>query len=245
MVNKNNFLLVKYALFLFIIFNIFPFHTCYAASDEATAVFVIIIFAAVFFVFAFIYSKFLESRWIELARQTGLQLMEASPFSFKFVIHGTRAGRKVRINTFSINYGSGRNRHSISCVRICVKCKTKSSVSFKLLIEGLGSKILKATGMEKEIEIGSPDFDKKFLIKGLPDQKEYIKEILDRRVQSAVKGLLGIFSPRHFLVNVTGPEIIFEYSVSSDIEFIRKVLNAAETTASSIEAVVGDKEDNQ
>lgn len=227
---------------LFLSFNFFPLSGCYAGSDEIHGVVIIVIGGIVIVAFFTLYSLYMQSCWKKLAQDTGLNYSQASQFSTDFALSGKRQGREVGINTFTITRGSGRNRRYTCCVRITVKANADSNIRFRLLIEGLLDKLGKATGLQKEIEIGSPDFDKKFLIKGEPDEREYIVEILNRKVQGAIKKLTGIFSPTHFLVNVSGPEVIIEYSKQNDVEFIKNLLKAAELTAGSIEETMGHDE---
>ncbi|NLK44788.1 MAG: DUF3137 domain-containing protein [Tissierellia bacterium] len=136
--------------------------------------------------------------WQELAEEIDGEYIEEGFWKSKKVV------AKFENWTFTLDtFVRSSGKTSTTYTRMRVPYKTKDEFKFKIYRKGLFSNIGKALGMQ-DIEIGYPDFDDKFIIKGSNEAKivdlfsnDKIRELINNqdRILLEIRDNKGFFSP--------------------------------------------------
>lgn len=136
--------------------------------------------------------------WQQFADEIGGEYIDEGFWKVKKVV-AKFENWTVTLDTFTRT----NENASIPYTRMRVHYKTKDEFKFKIYRKGLFSNIGKALGME-DIEIGYPDFDEAFIIKGNDESKiielfsnDKIRELISSqdRIYLEIKDNKGWFSP--------------------------------------------------
>jgi hypothetical protein len=156
----------------------------------------------------------------ELANVMGLELHRN--FSGRGSLKGDYRDHQVKINFISGHEGTS------GLTDFEVKCQNLSKIDMSISREWSGSKLMKKLG-SKDIEIGIPEFDKKFIIGGHPETD--INFILDPSIQQKIQSL-GYFSYLRLYKNKVTSEV--NGNVTSEIT-IKKFLEVMVDIAERVE----------
>jgi len=136
--------------------------------------------------------------WQQFADEIGGEFIEEGFWKSKKVVANFE-NWTVTLDTFARSTG----KTSTVYTRMRAPYKTKDEFKFKLYRKGLFSNIGKALGMQ-DIEVGYPEFDDEFIIKGNDETKiielfsnDKIRELItyQDRIYLEIKDNKGFFSP--------------------------------------------------
>lgn len=162
--------------------------------------------------------------WEDLASQSGLTLDPGKSFLSSPVVTGIHRGHEVVVDTFM--RGTGKNRRTYTQIRMTVT--NPRDLRLSLFGENIFTQLAQALGSH-DIELGDPEIDRRFRIKGEPEEE--------------VKNLFTYGAFRQQLLelpslnlSLQGTTLRYEHSgVEKNVERLQKLLNLLGELATQVE----------
>lgn len=140
--------------------------------------------------FSYTQNKARNADMARFASENGLSFTPGGWFSMPS-LRGSYKGHQMEMGYFQQTEGSGKHRHSHTY--FYAKMMVTSAPQFYLTVsrEGLMSWLGKSVGLTSEIEMGVPEFDKKYLI--TTNNALRAKRILSQEMRAGMERLMSEF----------------------------------------------------
>ena len=122
-----------------------------------------------------------EEIWTQFAEEVGADFEDGGFFKAKKVV-GKFENWLITLDTYTVSTGKSSNTYT----RIRAPYVNKDNFNFKIYKKGLFSEIGKTLGMQ-DIEIGDPEFDEMFVIKG-NDEAKLIELFSSDKIRELISG---------------------------------------------------------
>ena len=106
-----------------------------------------------------------EETWTQFANEVGADFVDGGIFKGKKVV-GKHENWVITLDTYTVSTGKSSSTYT----RIRAPYINKDGFNFKIYKKGMFSNVGKTLGMQ-DVEIGYPDFDEMFIIKGSDETK--------------------------------------------------------------------------
>ena len=167
----------------------------------------------------------LNLAWGDVGMRTGLTLKPAATFS-QPELKGEFRQRPIRL--YIEKSGMQGQRTTFSVVDLAVRNPTNSELEISSLANPwtFVGKMLHT----KDVKIGDPEFDKRFVIKSNPPDFA-VKLLAEARLQMAIREI-----PHEFRIHLTGSSLVYaREAVEDNAEFLTKLFNTLSDLADRLE----------
>ena len=186
--------------------------------------FLVAVFAGIYF-FVNRSVQGVNRAWRDLGMATGLTLKPAAVFS-QPELNGAYRQRPIRVYTY--NAGSQGNRITYTAVALTVNNLSNSrlEITSSSSVGSFFGKMLNA----QDVEIGSPVFDERFVIKSNPP--DFARQVLsDARVQMGIMAIPDIFR-----IELEGSSLKYsKRDLEENVEFLTRLFNTLSDLADRLE----------
>lgn len=110
-----------------------------------------------------------EEIWRQLCSEIGTDYVDGG-FWKGSRVQGRHGEWTIMLDTFTTQHSNGKSSHSITHTRIRAPYMNRDGFQFTIYRKGFFSDIGKMLGMQ-DVEVGHPNFDEDFIIKGKDEQK--------------------------------------------------------------------------